>query len=79
MAKNQNKKDAIEQYINTIVGATVRTQALAVSVGCSLPTVLAYIKENAHRFEKVKHGSYTILPASVTSITSTSTNTQFEW
>lgn len=73
------KKASITEYIDTIIGATVTTKALTVATGCSLPTVLSYIKENSSRFEKVKRGTYTIRAASVTSITNTTNNTQFEW
>ena len=59
MSKQQN----IERYINTIVGGTVTTTSLCLSVGCTLPTVLTYIKNNPDRFEKVKRGTYTILAA----------------
>jgi len=50
----------ISSYINTIVGATVTTKALCSSCGCTLPTTLAYIKNNPNRFEKIGHGKYTI-------------------
>lgn len=73
------KRDAIEQYINTIVGATVTTKALCLATGCSLPTVLSFIKDNASRFEKVKRGTYTIRAASVTLDTNTINTTPFEW
>ena len=73
------KRDAIEQYINTIVGATVTTKALCVATGCSLPTVLSFIKDNASRFEKVKRGTYTIRAASVTLDTNSTNTTPFEW
>lgn len=73
------KRDSIEQYINTIIGATVTTKALTIATGCSLPTVLSYIKENSSRFEKVKRGTYTIRAASVTLDTTNTNNTPFEW
>jgi len=73
------KRDAIEHYINTIVGATVTTKALCVATGCSLPTVLSFIKDNASRFEKVKRGTYTIRAASVTLDTNSTNTTPFEW
>lgn len=58
-----SKQNQIEQYINTIVGGTITTASLCVAAGCTLPTVLSYIKNNPHRFEKVKRGTYTILAA----------------
>lgn len=55
-----SKQQSIENYINTIVGATVTTSALCAATKCTLPTVLSFIKNNPHRFEKVKRGTYTI-------------------
>lgn len=75
MAKSQ----AIETYINTIIGATVTTKALCVATGCSLPTVLAFIKNHPNRFEKVKRGTYTVRAVSVTSNTTNSNNQSFDW
>jgi len=75
------KREAIEQYINTIIGGTVTTKALCQATSCSLPTILAFIKDNPTRFEKVKRGTYTILAASaaVSSDTIISHSSQFEW
>lgn len=64
-----SKQQVIEDYINTIVGATVTTSALVLATKCSLPTVLSYIKNNPTRFEKVKRGTYTILSASLSTQT----------
>ena len=61
MAKAQD----IENYINTIVGATVTTNALCTSCKCTLPTVLTYIRNNPSRFEKAGRGKYTIKAAIV--------------
>ena len=73
-----SKQKDIETYINTIVGATVTTTALATASKCSLPTVLAYIKNNPQRFTRVSRGKYTI-NASVTSNTDTSNLPTHEW
>ena len=56
MSKTQN----IQAYIDTIIGATVTTKALCASAGCTLPTLLTYIRNNPFRFEKAGHGKYTI-------------------
>lgn len=56
MSKSQN----IEDYINTVIGATITTTALAASSNCSLPTVLSYIRNNPSRFEKAGRGKYLI-------------------
>jgi hypothetical protein len=55
-----SKSQDIENYINTIVGATVSTTALCTSCGCTLPTVLSYIRNNPSRFEKAGRGKYLI-------------------
>lgn len=73
------KKDVIEQYINTIIGGTVTTKALCDATGCSLPTILTFIKNNASRFEKVKRGTYTIRAAAATFVTNNTNTTPFEW
>lgn len=78
-----SKQQSIEDYINTVIGATVTTSALATATKCSLPTVLSYIKNNSHRFEKVKRGTYTIkaaaLASPVSSDTQTHSHSSFEW
>jgi len=74
-----SKQQAIEDYINTIVGATVTTSALVMATKCSLPTVLSYIKNNPTRFEKVKRGTYTVRSSSVTSDTNNITLPTHEW
>ena len=56
MSKTQN----IQAYIDTIIGATVTTKALCTSAGCTLPTMLTYIRNNPSRFEKAGHGKYII-------------------
>lgn len=65
-----SKQKDIEDYINTIVGATVTTNALCTACKCTLPTILAFIKNNPHRFEKVKRGTYSIKGAAAISTTS---------
>lgn len=55
-----SKQDQIKQFIDNNVGNEYRTADLAEHVGCSLPTILSFIKNNAHRFEKTGHGKYFI-------------------
>ena len=57
MTKQQN----IQAYIDTIIGGTVTTKSLALATGCTLPTLLTFIRNNSDRFKKVKHGTYLIL------------------
>lgn len=77
MTKQQN----IENYINTIIGATVTTSALAMATGCTLPTVLKFIKNNSDRFEKAGRGAYRILAVSAVTldVSNTITNRPFQW
>jgi len=56
MSKQQN----IQAYIDTIIGATVTTKSLCLASNCTLPTMLAYIKNNPNRFSKIAHGKYLI-------------------
>lgn len=61
MTKQQN----IHAHIDTIIGETVTTNSLALATGCTLPTLLIFIKNNSDRFKKVKHGTYLILSPAV--------------
>lgn len=61
MTKQQN----IQAYIDTIIGGTVTTKSLALATGCTLPTLLTFIRNNSDRFKKVKHGTYLILSPAV--------------
>lgn len=60
------KQQTILTYIDTIIGGTVSTKSLCLATGCSLPTVLTFIKNHSDRFKKVKHGTYLILTSAVT-------------
>jgi len=60
-----SKQTRIQEYVNTIVGATVTTKSLCISCNCTLPTVLTYINNNPQRFQKTGHGSYRILAESI--------------
>lgn len=59
-----SKQTRIQDYVNTIVGATITTKSLCISCDCTLPTVLTYIKNNPQRFEKTGRGSYRVLAES---------------
>jgi len=75
-----SKNNDIEAYINTVIGAIVNTNALAKSTGCSLPTILNYIKTNPSRFEKAGRGRYRILAANNQTVNQTIvTSNGFEW
>ena len=56
MSKQQN----IQAYIDTIIGTTITTKSLCLACNCTLPTMLAYIKNNPKRFSKIAHGKYAI-------------------
>lgn len=74
-----SKQTNIETYIDTIIGATVTTKALCASCNCTLPTVLAYIKNNPNRFEKAGRGKYLIKASNVTSVSNLETNEPIAW
>lgn len=57
-----SKQQDIENYINTSVNTQISTKVIAQMCNCTLPTVLTFIKNNPHRFEKVSRGQYRILP-----------------
>lgn len=59
------KQNTIQQYIDTIIGGTITTKSLCQATGCTLPTVLTFIKNHPDRFEKVKRGTYTIRQANI--------------
>lgn len=55
-----SKQKVIDDFINNNVGQTFKTSQICTLCNCTLPTVLAYIKQNPSRFTKVKRGIYTI-------------------
>lgn len=55
-----SKQDQIKQFVETNVGREYRTIDIADQVGCSLPTILSFIKNNSTSFEKTGHGKYLI-------------------
>jgi hypothetical protein len=59
-----SKHNQIMEFINNNVNTSFRTTQMAETVGCSLPTILSFIKNNPSRFNKTGHGIYTILPES---------------
>jgi hypothetical protein len=60
MAK-PSKTPQIEQFVNSNLNNTFSTKEMCERIGVSLPTLLAYIKANAERFELVSYGSYRIV------------------
>lgn len=62
-----SKQKVIDDFINDNVNQTFKTSQICALCNCTLPTVLAYIKQNPSRFTKVKRGIYTI-NASISSI-----------
>lgn len=52
---------AITNWVNTHPAQEFSTTKLAQELGVSLPTLLSYIKNNSHRFNKVKHGVYQVM------------------
>lgn len=57
-----SKQRDIENYINASVNTQISTKLIAQMCNCTLPTVLTFIKNNPHRFQKVSRGQYMILP-----------------
>lgn len=55
-----SKQQLIQQFVDDNIGQEYRTVAIAEVVGCTLPTVLSFIKNNPDRFEKISHGKYLI-------------------
>lgn len=58
-----SKTIAITNWVNTHPAQEFSTTKLAKELGVSLPTLLSYIKNNSHRFNKVKHGVYQVMSA----------------
>lgn len=63
MSKTPKYASAIEDYINGLIGETVSPSDMVEAIGCTSPTVYAFIKTNPNRFEKVSAGKYRILSA----------------
>lgn len=63
-----SKAPAIEAFVNANVGKTLSTKEMCEHIGCSLPTLLSYIKTNAIKFTQTTYGSY-LINSDVTSIT----------
>lgn len=58
-----SKQQLIAQYVDQHIGETITTTQLAEAVGCTLPTVLSFIKNNEQRFVKTGRGRYAIREA----------------
>ena len=65
MAKPAKFNGLIESFINTKVGTIIAPAEIIEAVQCTAPTAYAYIKNNAHRFEKISAGKYRVLGASI--------------
>lgn len=63
-----SKTPAIEAFVNANVGKTFSTKEMCEHIGCSLPTLLSYIKANAIKFTQTTYGSY-LINSNITSIT----------
>lgn len=55
-----SKQTQITQFITDNSGSTYRTADMCEQIGCSLPTLLKFIKANPDMFEKTGHGIYTL-------------------
>jgi len=56
-----SKQTQITEFINSNPQSVYTTAELCQHIGCSLPTILKFIKENADRFEKQSRGTYKIV------------------
>lgn len=75
-----SKTPAIENFISSNVGKSFATKDMCDEIGCSLPTLLNYIKANPSKFSQVSYGTY-LINTDVTSTTtlSASSVTDEEW
>ena len=76
-----SKTPAIENFVNNNVGKTFATKQMCEEIGCSLPTLLGYIKANPIKFTQTSYGSY-LLNSNVTSSTTLSSSVNYtdeEW
>ena len=67
-----SRQQDILNYINNNINVEITTATLANEVGCSLPTIHKFIRENESRMSKISRGTYKILPAQ-TAVTITTT------
>jgi excisionase family DNA binding protein len=76
-----SKTPAIETFINTNTGKTFSTKEMCEQIGCSLPTLLSYIKSNSVKFTQTSYGSY-LINSEITSTTTLNSSEQIsdeEW
>ncbi len=59
MAK-PSKAPLIQEFINKNVNKVYSTKEMCAEIGVSLPTLLAFIKNNTNRFEQMQYGVYKI-------------------
>jgi hypothetical protein len=76
-----SKTPAIESFLSSNVGKSFATKDMCDEIGCSLPTLLNYIKANPGKFTQVSYGTYLINSdvTSITTINSASSVTDEEW
>jgi excisionase family DNA binding protein len=76
-----SKTPAIEAFVNANVGKTFTTKEMCEQIGCSLPTLLSYLKNNVMKFTMVSYGSYLINSdvTSTTTLNSADSITDEEW
>lgn len=53
-----SKQGTIRQFVESNSGSTFKTSEMCERVGCTLPTLLRFIKDNDSLFTKVGHGKY---------------------
>ena len=59
MAK-PSKTPVIQEFINKNVNKVYSTKEMCAEIGVSLPTLLAFIKNNTNRFQQMQYGVYKI-------------------
>lgn len=76
-----SKTPAIEAFVSRSVGQAFSTKEMCEQIGCSLPTLLTYIKANPAKFTQTSYGNYLINSdvTSITTIDSSSSVTDEEW
>jgi len=69
-----SKQTQIRDFVTNNSGNTYKTSQMCEEIGCSLPTLLKFIKENPDMFEKSGHGRYLISANTKTMTASDTTN-----
>jgi len=76
-----SKTPAIENFLTENVGKSFPTKEMCDKIGCSLPTLLNYIKSNPSKFTQISYGTYHINSdvTSITTMNSVDNVTDEEW